>query len=173
MKKLLLIVSLVSSALFSCSNEPLDDSMVGDSIIGNWKLTEVNIYLPNGFDLNNDGVRSTNLLDEIDCANKEVLTFDKNGVMQSNLTFNPDVDIYMLDESKQEYSFSVQCDIEGAIGYATSFTKEGETIIYNGRTALQVGDKLYMVFKSAIGVFNSDGSKLLNMEDLNLVYSRQ
>ena len=169
MKKLLLIVSIVSSVLTSCSNEPFD----GVSVLGNWKLTEVNIYLPGGFDLNNDGVRSTNLLDEIDCANKEVLSFDQNGTMQSNLTFNPDVDIYMLDDAKQDYDVTVHCDIEGAIGYATSFTQEGGTIKFNNRTAIQDGNKIYMVFKSAIGLYNSDGSKMLSLEDLNMVYTRQ
>ena len=169
MKRLLLFVSIVASVLTSCSNEPVD----GSSVVGNWKLTEVNIFLPNGFDINNDGVRSTNLLDEIDCANKEVLTFDKNGVMQSNLTFNPDVDIYLLDAAKQDYAFSVHCDVEGAIGYATSYIQEGETIKYNNRSAIQDGNHLYMTFKSAIGVYNEDGSKMLALEDLNLVYSRQ
>ena len=170
MKKLLLIVGIVSSALFSCSNEPVDQI---SSIVGNWKLTEVNIYLPNGFDLNNDGVRSTNLLNEIDCANKEVLTFDQNGVMQSNLTFNPDVDIYMLDDAKQQYDITVHCDIEGAIGYATSYIKDGETILYNNRSAIQEGNHLYITFDKVIGVYNADGSQMLSLEDLNLVYTRQ
>jgi len=169
MKRLLLIVSIVSSVLTSCSDEPVDFS----SAVGTWKLTEVNINLPNGFDINNDGVRSTNLLDEIDCPNREVLIFEPNGVMQSNLTFNPDVDIYLMDETSQTYTFSVKCDLEGTIGYATSYSQQGGVINYNNRSAIQEGNHIYMVFEKVIGVYNADGTKILGLEDLNLVFSRQ
>jgi len=168
MKRILLVLGIASFISVACSNEPLDSS-----VVGSWKLTEVNINLPNGFDINNDGVRNTNLLDEIDCANKEVLTFEPNGVMQSNLTFNPDVDIFLLDEATQNYAFNVKCDLEGAIGYATSYIQEGEIIKYNNRSAFLVGNQLYMIFKSAIAIYNSDGSEIVDIEDLTLVYTKQ
>ena len=106
MNKILLNLCFVFALVCfsSCSTDDSQDSN-DSSITGVWKLTAWNVE--EGFDINNDGTISTNLLNEIDCSRNETLFFDNKGVVSLNTTFNPDLDIFVLDDSTREYSFNV------------------------------------------------------------------
>lgn len=71
MKKILLF-TMVFTILISC-NINNDDGVPPPNfdVIGLWDLTEVNIDPPQ--DINEDGMASTNLLDELDCLSGELL----------------------------------------------------------------------------------------------------
>lgn len=152
---------------FACSNESYDSTTVE----GMWKLTAYNV--DNGFDINNDGIKSINILDEIDCANNEFLTFEPNGVISSNLTFNPDIRIVLLDGTTDEYVFNVTCDNEGVIGFAANYTQNGETITYNNKNVSIIDNQLYVVFKNAVKIYNEGFIEVVDTKDLTMVYTKQ
>lgn len=153
--------------MLACSN---DDSTVS-SVEGAWKLVAYNVI--DGFDINNDGIKSVNILEEIGCANNEVLVFESTGVVSINASFNPLIQIRLLNETTNEYAFNVECDIEGVISFATSFSQKGNAISFNNHDALLSDNQLYIVFEDAFEIFNEDYSKVLAREDLALVYSKQ
>ncbi|MFH4964131.1 hypothetical protein V8G69_03935 [Gaetbulibacter sp. M235] len=164
MKRILFIISTIF--LVSCSNETIDMSAVGT-----WKLTGYNVS--NGFDLNNDGIKSLNLLNEFECENHETLTFELNGVVSSTETFNPEVDVILIDEATNEYAFNVVCDIEGVIGFASNYSQNGEIVTYNNKNATIIGNELSVVFEDAIKIYNSDSTQVVSTENLTLVYTKQ
>lgn len=56
-------VLIIAIVLTACSSN--DDSKSEASIVGSWKLVELNAALP--IDLNNDGTAERNIMDEIPC----------------------------------------------------------------------------------------------------------
>ena len=167
MNKLLFILSFATLLFTSCSTDNDDN----ESVVGEWRLTSYNIA--SEFDINSDGVFSTNILDEIECANNETLIFESNGVMSSNATFNPTIDIILLDEITNEYTFNVVCDSEGIISFASEYSQNGEIISYSNKEASIQGNQLYVVFESAIKVLSKDLLQVVSTEDLILTYTKQ
>ena len=165
--KRILFVFLISIVSFSCSNESYDATTVE----GKWKLTAYNVA--DGFDINNDGIKSINVLDEIDCVSNEFLTFESNGVMYSDSTFNPDIRIALLDGTTNEYAFNITCDQEGVIGFATNYTQKGDTITYNNRKVSIIGNQLYVEYKNGIKIYNENFTKVVGTKDLTMVYTKQ
>ena len=167
MKKLFYPVILSVLFLVSCSNEDIDD----DPLLGTWTLSEWNIT--DGFDINNDGIVSTNLLSEIECSYNETLLFEPNNIVSLNTTFNPILEIKLLNNSTDEYNFNVECDSEGVISLATFYSKSGNVLTIGESVALISGNKISLVFKNRIEIFNEDGSQIIETKDLTLVYQKQ
>lgn len=167
MKKIVLVLVVIFLVFFtSCSIEPIEDV----SFEGTWKLTAWSVNIP--VDLNNDVISSTNLLDEIDCVINETLVFDNDGIVVSNLTFNPKVNISLINSETNSYEFSVECDTEGVIATASSYTKSNNTIIINNRVSHIDDNELTMVFENAIEVYNEDFTAVIAIKDLTLVYTK-
>lgn len=164
-----LLAILILVCYTSCSSE---DNQETDSnpLTGVWELTAWNI--DGGFDINNDGTVNTNLLNEIDCARNETLFFDDNGVVSLNTTFNPDLDIILLDPLLNLYSFNVTCDTEGIISLATSYTRSGEIIYVGEIEAYYDGTEISIVFEDRLEVYNADLSEIVETKDLTLVYQK-
>ncbi|MDD7884872.1 hypothetical protein [Flavivirga sp. 57AJ16] len=167
MSKLLFILCFALLLFTSCSSEDNDDL----SVVGTWKLTAWDVV--GGFDINNDGTVSTNILDEIECVNNETLIFEPNGVMSSNKTFSLDIDITLLEGTTDEYVFNVMCDQEGVIGFATTYSQNGDTLIFNDKESTIKGDQLFRVLKEAITIYNTGFTEVLATKDLTLVYTKQ
>jgi len=167
MKRILFSTLVFSFLVSACSN---DDSDVS-SVEGVWKLVAYNVA--EGFDINKDGIKSVNILEEIECVNNEVLVFESTGVVSTHFSFNPEIQIYRLNEVTNEYAFNVECDIEGVISYASSYSQKGNTITFNNHKASVADNQLLLVFEDAIEIFNSDFTIVLAREDLTLVYSKQ
>lgn len=167
MKRILFFITILSFLSIACST---DDSDMA-SVEGVWKLTAYNVA--DGFDVNSDGIKNINLLNEMECLNNEVLVFESNGSMYSSSTFNPVIQIYRLNEVTNEYGFNVECDIEGVISFATSYSQKGNTITFNNHHASIADNQLYIVFEDAVEIFNADFTKVLAREDLTLVYSKK
>lgn len=167
MSKLLFILCFASLLFASCSSEDNEDS----SIVGTWKLTAWDVV--DGFDINNDGTVSTNILDEIECANNETLIFETNGVVSSNKTFNPDIDVALLEGTTDEYAFDVICDQQGVIGFATTYSQNIDTVIFNDKASTIIGNQLFRVIKESITIYNEDYTEIVGTKDLTLVYTKQ
>ena len=165
--KRILVVFFISVLTWSCTNELYESA----SVEGVWELTAYNVE--SEFDINADGLKSTNLLNEIECANNETLTFDSNGTVSSNGTFNPFSQIALLDAGTMAYTFNVECDTEGVIGFAAGYTQNGETITYNNHNAIIKNHQLYVVFIDAIEIFSKDYKEVVEKQDLTLVYTRE
>ncbi|MBU3821717.1 hypothetical protein KO566_06565 [Flavobacteriaceae bacterium XHP0103] len=156
---------IILLALTSCSTEPIEEA-----IDSKYKLASWTVNLP--VDLNNDGISSLNLLDEITCSNDEVLVFNTQGNVLSNNAFNPEISI-VFDKFTKNYQFNVECDVEGNIGLAANYTLSGDKIIFNNNMATIKGDKLIMIFKKAVNVYSKDFTQVLEEKDLTLVYHKQ
>ena len=65
--RFILLLSLLS---LSCTDKIYELA----SVEGIWSLTGYNVE--EAFDINNDGIKSINLLEEIECANNEILIFE-------------------------------------------------------------------------------------------------
>lgn len=154
----------------SCATEELEDSN-NLSIKGVWNLTAWNI--DNGFDINNDGIISTNLLNEISCHQNETLLFEANGVVSLNTTFKPNLEIYLLNSRVEQYSFNLECDTEGVVSLATSYTKSGNTIMIGETEASIEINQMSIVFENSIEIYNEDFTEVLETRDLTLVYIKQ
>ncbi|MDO7170649.1 hypothetical protein [Mariniflexile sp. AS56] len=167
MNKIVPMLCVVPLLLLSCFNDSDDDF----SVEGSWKLTEWQVA--DGFDMNNDGVISVNLLDEIDCQNDETMVFESTGVVSSNKTFNPTVEIALQNGTTNSYTFNIACDDEGIISYASNYTKKGDLILINEAVATVNGRRLTRVFLDAIKIYNEDFTEVVATKDLTVVYTKQ
>jgi len=154
----------------SCSSGDTDDSN-NQTILGVWELTAWNIE--GGFDINNDGTLSTNLLNEIDCSRNETLLFNKNGVVSLNTTFNPEINITLLSGETETYNFDVACDTEGVISLATEYTVK-DSIITIGESEAEIdGNQISLVFEDRLKIYNEDKTEIIETRNLTLVYTKQ
>ncbi|MEZ4793000.1 MAG: hypothetical protein R2783_05945 [Gelidibacter sp.] len=163
----ILFILIFGFLSLSCSKDGGDDP----SVVGEWELATWTINVP--IDLNDDGITSTNLLDEATCDNSERLIFDVNGTVSSNATYNPHVTISLVDGTTDGYVFNVDCDTEGSIGIAGTYTQNGNLVTLFDSTASIDGNLLTIVYEDAIDIYDEDLSTVLTTKDLTLVYYRK
>lgn len=135
-------------------------------LYGEWKLSSW--YIGIEIDLNKNGIKSSNLLQEVDCINKEILTVNSDGTLNAVNTFSPEVKI---SKASDNYIFDVNCN-KGSLGFATSYKIAGDKIVIepNNQVYLFNGNQLTRVFKNAIKIYNADFTKVLETKDLTLNY---
>jgi len=163
-----LIIFCFSLFIVSCSTD--EDDNIESSVVGVWDLTELNIANLS-VDLNNDTVFNNNILEEISCANNEILTFEENGVVTSSDTFNSKVDIFL--NTSGQYSANIECAQSGTIGFASSYIETRNTVEFNGSTAELIGNQIIRTFTNEIEIFDEAGTEVVETRDLILVYTRQ
>ena len=161
-----LLIVFLSFFVTSCSNDN-DDTLF--SVVGEWELTEWNANIM--LDLNNDATASFNLLEEVACINNEILTFEANGVVTSNNTFNPKAEFFL--QADQQHSGSIECSTEGSIGFASSYIEAGNTIEFNGSVSEFTGNQIIRTFQDEIKIYNEDLSQVIETRDLILVYTKR
>lgn len=93
--------------------------------------------------------------------------------MSSNSTFNPSIIIALINGTTYDYMFNVQCDLEGVVGIASSYSQNDDVVRYNNHIATIIDNQLNIVFKDAMEIFNMDYTEVLETQDLTLVYSKQ
>ena len=160
MKKLSLIFLIIISFL-SCNNE--------NNIYGEWQLKSWDIGVD--MDLNKDAIKSSNLLDEVECNNDEVLTLKQNNTLASVNTFSPVIKIFKLNS---DYMFNIECS-EGSLGYASAFKVEVDKVLLDQGGEFTTGEnnQLTRIFKKAVKIYNSDFSEVLETKDLILTYTKK
>lgn len=165
LKHLLLFVIL--GLVTACSKEDVDTH----AIVGEWKLTSWTAsHIP--FDLNHDNITSTNLLDEIDCANNEILVFTADKFMHSDDTFNPIVTMVLLNGITDDYRITAEC-AEGIIGFSKAYTLVSETEVQiDNNIATINGNQLTIVYENAIAIYNEVLAQVIATKDLTLVYTK-
>lgn len=140
-------------------------------VIGSWKLISWSTEIP--IDLNSDGIFSTNLLDETSCKANEILTFDKERLVISNNTFNPDITVSLKDGASDKYSIKETC-AEGSIGFATEYTQiNDQSVRFNNTVAGVYGSKLTIVYKNTVKVYNKALTEVVATRDVTLVYEKE
>lgn len=156
--KIFLQLSIVFFIITSCQD--------AHPLYGKWKLSSW--YIGVEIDLNKNGIKSSNLLDEVDCENKEVLTIKADGTLNAVNTYSPMVKISKTDN---KYKFDVKCN-EGSLGFATTYKIVGNKIIIEPNTEEYFfnGKQLTRVFKNSISIYNTDFTKVIETKDLTLNY---
>jgi hypothetical protein len=151
----------------SCSK---DDEEVNDSsVVGTWKLTGYDI----GFsaDINNDGTKDFNILNEIDCVVNEELVFKTNGTVISKDSFHHIIDISKSDPSGA-YVFNVECS-EGYISFATSYIQTNNMVEFNDVVSIISNGQFTRVFENAVEIYNEDFTEIVDIKNLTLTYTKQ
>jgi len=140
-----------------------------NQVTGEWKLSSWDIGIE--VDLNNDGDKSFNLIDEVNCDNNEILTISNNGTLNAIKTFSPIVRIAKKQNS--DYVFNVDCN-KGSLGFATSYELKNNKILLDSNTEYYIFNEkqLTRVFKDAINIYNSDFSQVIETKDLTLTYMK-
>ncbi|MFD1014519.1 hypothetical protein [Winogradskyella rapida] len=139
-------------------------------VIGVWELTTRTIAIP--FDVNEDGVANTNLVEEIDCNSLETLTFEENGSVYSGNEASVLMQFYKHDED-DTYGLQVDCNKESLISFASSYDEvNANTVQISGRNYEIQGDTMTVVFEDAITIYNEDFSEALETKDLTLIYTK-
>ncbi|WP_026450923.1 lipocalin family protein [Aequorivita capsosiphonis] len=103
--KRLMSVLLIAIFFSACSS---DDTNSGTTLVGSWKLVELNAAIP--LDLNNDGTANRNVIEEIPCI-KGNATFTADGNYLSTLC--------KVDEEEVDGTIVFNCngDIVGSRTY--------------------------------------------------------
>ncbi|WP_053990319.1 hypothetical protein [Mangrovimonas sp. TPBH4] len=170
MKQLVAAFSIVVAILLliACSG----DNSSKNAIIGEWKLTYWSADV--SMDLNNDGLENVNLLRETACTNNEILSFDSNGIVSSENTFNPYVIISEFNNAAA-YSVNVEC-AEGIIGFATDYLYDNvnENVQIGESTTATIDEgELTIVYEDAIEIYNTELTEVVATKDLTKVYTKQ
>jgi hypothetical protein len=179
-----LVLSLV--VLNSCSSDD-DTGDGGSTIAGSWKITSFSFS--NNYDLNNDGVALSNVLEETGCNEGDRLLFnaDGSGEIQSDaFLLNISADDLIIEEDDGTITaieiYGTECEEDDFNVYEITFTwtQDGntittttafnETIIYtlSGNTLTNFIPNSY--FLTVI----ENGEQTGNVtEDVTLTYSKQ
>ena len=174
MSKFFSVLSLVFVFIVStsCFKDQDDLSNINDfSVLGTWELTTWTLQIP--IDLNDDAISSINLLDEALCDNNETLTFDTNGTVSSDMSYNPQVTISLTNGTTNNYVFGVLCDTDGSIGTFGTYTQNNNIITLFETTATINGNQLTIVYEDAIDIYNEDLTEVVETKDLTLVYTKK
>jgi len=138
--------------------------------VGVWQLTTRTTDIP--FDVNNDGVFSTNLVDEIDCNDIETLTFEENGTVFSGNEASV-IMKYFKTADTNSYGLNIDCNKEGIISFASSYNEiDEDTIQVSGRNYVIDNNTMTTIFKDAVKVYNEDFTEIIETRDLKLVYKK-
>lgn len=166
-KELVVIVIVCMGLLHSCKKNSRTKSL---KCLGEWEL--VGYSIGEAHDINNDGVSNINLLNELNCENKEVLKFETTGIVSSIRSYNPKLNMSkrILDGS---YVFNVECP-KGIIGFATDFQQISDTTFrFNGRELTIVDNTFTLVFVDDVKIYNNGSLlELIETKDLVLTYSK-
>ncbi len=182
----LITLSLLIS-VFSCDNEPLTDFDLTNppqnnggtnpsgevSIVGTWKMTAWNV--PEGQDINQDGITSNNLLDEMDCYNNETILFNSNNTAVSTSTSYADIELNLVVGTTNEFDYSITCVPEIETTDLT-WTQTGNivtTTALGASTNLTLnGNELSFLIPEGFTVVSDDSSTTV-IQDLTIVYTKQ
>lgn len=154
--------------LGDCTNEQTA------SAEGTWLLTAWNGTEP--IDLNNDGVESTNFLEELDCYNNEtlVLNSDMSGTVMS--TSYADIEIFLDPINPGEFDFNVTC-IEQIENIDVSWSQSGNIVSITdpiGTTEWTLNDDTLSITIPEGFILSDPGDPTIEViQDLTFVYTRQ
>lgn len=163
-KKIFLLL-FVGVFTLSCSNEESEQEV---SLIGEWELTEWRIGIE--ADINNDGVSSFNLLNEIECNSQELITFDAENNISLIVEENPK--LFLTENSETgEYQFHLTCS-EGVIGTAATYTFENDTVEAFNSTYLKDNNVLTETIEYAIEIYNEDLTEAIGLLNSVKVYTK-
>lgn len=152
---------------YSCSKEEVSDS---SRLVGSWKLTSYAIDLP--LDLNEDGLKSLNLLEELSCESNEILTFDANGLMSATNTFQHEINVSLATPMPKDYDATVIC-AEGQIGFAAEYSQpNAASVVFNTLEATLEGSALTRTVTSGFNIYNEDFSEVIETKTITLIYTK-
>lgn len=162
-----IILACILMLSTSCSKDEVETNE--PSVVGAWRLSNYGIGL--SVDIDKNGTKSFNVLDEIDCEVNEELVFKSNGTVASNDSFHHVINI-SKSSLTNNYIFNVECS-EGYISTATSYIQENNNMVeFNGVISTISNNQLTRVFENAIEIYNEDFTEMIEFQNLTLVYTK-
>ena len=179
MKSLRLIASFLlitlSLILNSCSNEPIDpaidlNSFLNTGITGTYLLTAFNSSIT--VDLNGDGIRSTNQLDETNCFNGNTLTLSADNTF---IATSKGLDIVTngtnnVIECFVDPNTTGTWELNGSI-LSLSYTESGN--VYTDEYEVSGSTLTYSIINGEIVGTTATAEPVYLNADIDLVYSKQ
>ena len=183
-----LLLLITAFTFTSCENEPIDSAINLEdfginngqpitNVVGTYKLTNFNTSVPT--DLNGDGVKSTNQLNETSCFNNSFL------VINTNHTFAADskgieIDIN-VDGVTGAITQTIACFEDPPI--SGTWTKAGNVITFsyteNGDNITEsfniVGNTLQLTINNGevVGTEQTTGAPVYLTSNITLIYTKQ
>jgi hypothetical protein len=157
----------------SCSKDSTETEVSTISPAGKYKLTAFNTSVPT--DLNTDGKKSTNQLDETNCLNDSYLTVNSDNTFKAN---SKGVEIEYDANDNASMTCSVDPDITGTWSFkdnSVTFTyKEVGTVDPKSDVFKLEQNKLSLKIKGGtiVGI-SSDGVPIELISDIELIYTKQ
>ena len=170
--KFLLAVTLLAGLTFSCSND--DDGNNNVAVEGTWKLTAFNIE--SSIDLNGDGTASSDLLEETNCYQNEIIEFNADNSATVKSTSYLDME-GQYDANTGAFEIITNCvsEIENLAG---TWAQAGGTVTVtvNGQPVVftQAGSVLTATVPAGYEVPTDDnGTVAYVSEELTIQYTKQ
>ena len=173
MKKLL-VFSVVSLFLFSCSSD--DDAPAPvDPIVGTWKMTAFEVE--NQYDLNNDGTASRELISETNCYQNETIQINEGGAAIANSNSFLTVVGTLVAGTTDQYTYTFTCENEAEIT-PTNWTLNGTTLSFQEDdgftvTATYNGSNEFSFTVPGGFEIYSAGFNVVAEEDITITYTKQ
>ncbi|MCB0444603.1 MAG: lipocalin family protein [Gelidibacter sp.] len=174
MKKVIFsLLAIAVLALTSCSKD--DDSNSSTSLTGTWKLTAWNSAT--GYDINNDGTASTNILNELDCYNNETVVFSANNTAMAHSTSYADITAEITTGTTDEYTYTVDC-VDEVDSFALTWSLNGNTITFDEGTPDEIvatlsGNTFSLLVPEGLVIYDANNVNEVVIQDLTLVYTKQ
>ena len=170
MKKYIVSLIVVLSLLTACKG---DDVEKETTIEGTWKLTAWKSA--NAYDFNGDGQASTNLLNELNCYDNELIIFNANGsgIIKSNSY--AEVTATLVTGSETSYTYTIDC-VETQDNSFFTWSRNGNTISLteNDETdSFNLDNNNFSFLVKDYRVANNQNHQPVVIEDLIFVYTKQ
>ena len=151
-----------------------DDPLI--SLEGTWRLTSFGIG--NGYDLDGDGVASSNLLDETECYNNETLEFRDDNSGESVSTSYADIEVTFVAGSTTEVAYAVSC-INEMLREEFTWSRNGNNITINVggssfNASTNINNKLSFVIPQGFSIEVPENGVLVTFtSNVTMVYTKQ
>ncbi|WGD35470.1 lipocalin family protein [Olleya sp. YS] len=106
-----ILFAFLGLCALSCSSDDDSNTDTTPAIVGTWVISEFNVE-NDSFDLNNDGVESSDLIAETGCYQGESIVFNADGT--GSVTYTTDLDLTLTNQNNVE-TFSYVCEEDNFI----------------------------------------------------------
>jgi hypothetical protein len=174
MKKLFGLL-FIAIAFTACSSDD-DNSSDTTSLEGTWKMTAFNTE--NAYDLNNDGMASTSVMDETNCYQNETLVFNADGATGTAVNSSyAEIELTLVAGTTDEYEYTVTCvseDDSTPFAYIQNGNNVTLTVAGSNQAATLSGNTLTYVIQEGFFVeVENNGTTATVTEDITFVFTKQ
>ena len=175
MKKLLLFY-VMSTLLIGCSSDDDDYAPLESFIPGTWKMT--NIILENGYEFDQDEMKIIDLVEQTNCYQNEIITFNQDGTATVNSNSFLNVTASLVEGTQDEYTYTTDCVNENET-YPVTWSMANTDLLlteddgFISRAYYGGGNFFTFSIPDGFEILLDDGTTIHAEEDMLVIYERQ